>query len=124
MKKYSVKDMLDLAVEAHRLGSFADADRYYSAILKEHPHHPDANHNMGVLKLNMNETDQSITYFQTAISSNPLIGQFYISMVEALKKLKKYDDAIKVISVANQNKLIKYTPIRFKYYFLAAIKLT
>ena len=36
-------------VEAHKAGKVQEADRYYTAILKVQPKHPDANHNMGVL---------------------------------------------------------------------------
>ena len=40
---------LQKGVEAHKAGKVQEADRYYTAILKANPQHPDANHNMGVL---------------------------------------------------------------------------
>ena len=40
---------LQKGIEAHKAGQVQDADRYYTAILKANPKHPDANHNMGVL---------------------------------------------------------------------------
>ena len=42
---------LQKGVEAHKAGKVQEADRYYTAILKTNPNHPDANHNMGVLPL-------------------------------------------------------------------------
>ncbi len=40
---------LQKGIEAHKAGKVQEADRYYTAILKAQPNHPDANHNMGVL---------------------------------------------------------------------------
>ena len=39
---------LQKGIEAHKAGKVQEADRYYTAILKAQPKHPDANHNMGV----------------------------------------------------------------------------
>ena len=40
---------LQKGVEAHKAGQVQEADKFYTAILKAQPKHPDANHNMGVL---------------------------------------------------------------------------
>ena len=42
---------LQKGIEAHKAGKVEEADQYYTAILKANPKHPDANHNMGVLRL-------------------------------------------------------------------------
>ena len=35
---------LQKGIEAHKAGKVQEADRYYTAILKANPKHPDANH--------------------------------------------------------------------------------
>ena len=40
---------LERGIEAHMEGQVQDAEKYYTAILKANPKHPDANHNMGIL---------------------------------------------------------------------------
>ena len=40
---------LQKGIEAHKAGQLQEADRFYTAVLKAQPKHPDANHNMGVL---------------------------------------------------------------------------
>jgi hypothetical protein len=37
-----------MGIEAHKASKAQEANRYYTAILKAQPKHPDANHNMGV----------------------------------------------------------------------------
>ena len=44
---------LQKGIEAHKAGKAQEADRYYTAILKAQPKHPDANHNMGVLAVGL-----------------------------------------------------------------------
>ena len=46
---------LQKGIEAHRAGKVQEADRYYTAILKANPKHPDANHNMGVLAVGIDK---------------------------------------------------------------------
>ena len=46
----SIKQALLNGIKAHKAGKLAEAKRYYSAILKAIPNHPDANHNLGYLR--------------------------------------------------------------------------
>ena len=42
--------MLLKGIEAHKSGRVKEAENYYRSILEANPNHPDANHNLGVLK--------------------------------------------------------------------------
>ena len=44
MSKLSLNEALKIGVEAHKAGNVQEADRYYTAIIKAAPNHPDANH--------------------------------------------------------------------------------
>ena len=84
---------LQKGVEAHRAGKVQEADRYYTAIIKANPKHPDANHNMGVLAVGVGKVEQALPFFKTALEVNPKIEQFWLSYIDALIKLDRMADA-------------------------------
>ena len=94
---------LQKGVEAHKAGQMQEADRYYTAILKANPKHPDANHNMGVLAVGLGKVEQALPFFKTALEANSSIAQFWLSYIDALIKLDKLDDAKTVLDQAKSN---------------------
>ena len=60
---------LQKGIEAHRAGQAEEADRFYTAILKADPKHPDANHNMGVLAVGIGKVEIALPFFKTALES-------------------------------------------------------
>ena len=68
--KLTIKDALIKGVEAHKKGNIREADQYYTAILSTlQPNQPDANHNMGVLGVNLGKIKDSIPFFSESIES-------------------------------------------------------
>ena len=92
---------LQKAIEAHKAGQVQEADRLYTAILKAQPKHPDANHNMGVLAVDVGKVDQALPFLKTALEANPNTVQFWLSYIDALIKLDRLADAK---AVFNQTK--------------------
>ena len=45
---------IEQAVKAQTAGKLEEAEALYRAILKDQPKHPDANHNLGVLAVSIN----------------------------------------------------------------------
>ena len=84
---------LQKGIEAHRAGKAQEADQYYTAILKLSPRHPDANHNKGVLAVDLGKLEYAIPYFKTALEANTKVAQFWLSYIDALIKLDRLDDA-------------------------------
>ena len=84
---------LQKGVEAHKAGKAQEADRYYTAILKADPKHPDANHNMGVLAVGLGKVEIALPFFKTALDTNPNIDQFWLSYIDALIKLDRLSEA-------------------------------
>ena len=91
---------LQKGVEAHKAGKVQEADRYYTAILKANPKHPDANHNLGVLAVGVGKVKEALPFFQTALEVNQTIGQYWLSYIDALIKLNLMDDARAVFEQA------------------------
>ena len=51
--EFTLDQALIMGVEAQKKGKLQEANRYYTAILKVQPKHPDANHNMGILAVSV-----------------------------------------------------------------------
>ena len=96
---------LQKGIEAHKAGKAQEADRYYTAILKANPKHPDANHNMGVLAVSVGKVEAALPFFKTALEVNQTIAQFWLSYIDALIKLDRMDDARTVFEQAKSNGL-------------------
>ena len=94
---------LQKGIEAHKAGNAQEADRYYTAILKSQPNHPDANHNMGVLAVGVGKVEAALPFFKTALEANPKIEQFWLSYINALIKLDRITDAKAVFDQAKSN---------------------
>ena len=96
----TLKEALLKGIEAHKAGKVQEADRYYTAILKEQPKHPDANHNMGVLAVGLGKVQEAVPFFKTALDANSSIAQFWLSYIDALIKLNRMNDAKAVFDEA------------------------
>ncbi len=96
----TIDQALIKGVEAHKTGKLEEADRYYTAILKANPNHPDANHNMGVLAVGIGKVQEALPFFKTALEANSNIAQFWLSYIDALIKLNRVADAKAVLNEA------------------------
>jgi protein O-GlcNAc transferase len=89
----SIDQTLQLAIVHHQASQFLDAKHLYLAILAVQPEHPDANHNLGVLALNINQPAAALPYLQAALKANPEQGQYWLSLIEALRLTGQTDSA-------------------------------
>ena len=90
-------------IEAHKAGKAQEADRYYTAILKANPKHPDANHNMAVLAVGVGKVKEALPFFKTALEAKPTTTQYWLSYINALIKLDRMADAKAVLEQAKSN---------------------
>jgi len=93
----TIEQALQQAVAAHKEGKLQEAERYYRAILRSQPEHPDANHNLGVLAVTVNKANSALPHFEKALKSNPNIEQFWVSYIDALIKGKQFKIAKKIL---------------------------
>lgn len=100
MGEITIQEALKNALKAQVAGEILEAEKYYNAILKVYPKHPDANNNMGVLSVQKGEVDTAISYFQNAISLNPSIDQFWINYLDALIKTHQLNKAREIIEAS------------------------
>ena len=84
MASVSLDEAIRLGVEAQQSGRVRDALRFYSEVLKMHPEHPEANHNMGVLAVGFGKAEEALIYFKTALKGKPAISLYWLSYIDAL----------------------------------------
>ena len=89
----TVDQALQQAVAAHREGKLQDAERLYLAILQVQANHPDANHNLGVLAVAVGKPIEAIPLFKLALEANSQIEQFWLSYIDVLITVKRFDEA-------------------------------
>ena len=99
----TVDQALQQAVAAHKTGKFQDAERLYRAILQAQPQHPDANHNLGVLAVAVGKPLEALPLFKLALDANPQIEQFWLSYIDSLIKVERFDEAKRVLAESEKS---------------------
>ena len=87
----TIDQALQQGVAAHKEGKLQDSERLYRGILQVQPKHPDANHNLGVLAVAVGKPLEAIPLFKLALEANPTIEQFWLSYIDALIKIERFD---------------------------------
>ena len=101
----TIREALEQGVTAHKEGRFHDAKRLYSSILETQPAHPEANHNLGVLAISINEVKAALPLFKTALEGNFKNEQFWLSYIEALIIDEQFDNARQIVKQAREQGL-------------------
>ncbi|MBI1891040.1 MAG: tetratricopeptide repeat protein [Burkholderiales bacterium] len=94
----SLEAALQQAVAHHQAGRLQDAERFYRAILQAQPRHPDANHNMGCLAMQVGNHAAALPFLKTALDANPTVGQYWLSYVGTLIEAGQPDTARDVLA--------------------------
>lgn len=101
----SVEPALQHAIALHQAGELQNAKRLYLDILQSWPNHPEANHNLGVLMLQMKQAPASLEYFMAALENDPARGQYWLSYIDALYQAGQFETAGQVLALARQHGL-------------------
>ena len=85
----SISAAINKAISVQKDGRVQEAKEIYQAILQNHPKHPDANHNMGVIAASNNEFEDASNYFKKAIDANSKVQQYWLSYLKLLINFKR-----------------------------------
>ncbi len=102
----TIEQALQQGVAAHNAGNLQEAERAYQAILQSQPKHPDANHNLGLIAISVNQIKAALPLFKTALEVNPKIKQFWISYIDALINEKQFDTARGILEQGKKTVLV------------------
>ena len=98
----TIEQALKQGVTAHNKGNLQEAERLYKAVLRSHPKHPDACHNLGLIAIDVNQIEAALPLFKTALEVNPMLEQFWVSYIDALVKANQLKDAKQAIKKAKK----------------------
>jgi tetratricopeptide (TPR) repeat protein len=96
-----IDHLLDDAIAAHQARNFFSASEKYLKILEQDASHADTNHNFGLLKVELGLKEEALIFLQTAINTNPNVLQYWISFINALTTVERFDDAGSVLEQAH-----------------------
>ena len=94
----TLDEALRQGIAEHQEGKLQEAERLYHAILQAQPNHPDANHNLGVLAVSVGKHLDAVPLFKLALEANPQIEQFWLSYIDVLIRLERFDEARRVVA--------------------------
>ena len=58
--KPSIEKLMQQGISAHQAGRLQEAEKYYKNILQNQSNHPHANHNLGILSVSLNNSDNAL----------------------------------------------------------------
>ena len=100
-----VQKALSKGIELHIAGEFDLASQLYASVIKLQPDHADANHNMGLLKLDTGNDLEALPFLQKALQLDTSIAQFWLSYIKALINLERLDEAGRILDLAKESSI-------------------
>lgn len=89
----TIVSTLHKAILDHQSGRLPQAEQLYRSILAIQPDHPDANHNLGIIAVQVKKPEAGLPYLRLALQTNPNQGQYWISYIEALIRSNRLQEA-------------------------------
>jgi len=96
---------LQQAVDHHQAGRLQEAEQLYRTILQAQPGQPAANHNLGVLAVQVGQHAAGLPYLKAALEAHPAKEQYWLSYAEALLATGHASEALKTLQTAIQRGL-------------------
>jgi len=87
----SVPQALNLAIEHHQAGRFAEAEAIYRQVLAQQPNNADALHLLGVLTFQRQNNQLALSLIRQAIAINPLAAMYHNNLGLVLKELGRWE---------------------------------
>ena len=75
-----IREILRRGADAKRAGKTQEAIRNYFAILRLDPENLEANHNLGLLHVNIGKPEQAVSFFKNALLYHPKTEQIWINL--------------------------------------------
>jgi len=89
-----VAEAAECAVKFHKLGMLAEAEKFYTAILKARPDHFDALHRLGVLRQQQGDSIEALRLIGEALKVNSQTGDSMRTFGAVLDSLARHEEAL------------------------------
>jgi predicted O-linked N-acetylglucosamine transferase (SPINDLY family) len=102
MEPMTLDATLQQAVQYHQAEAFAEAEQLYRTILQMKPDHPDANHHLGMLAVQLEQHAMGLPFLKAALEASPARADFWRDYIDALEYIGARDEAARVRETARQ----------------------
>lgn len=92
-RRLTVRELLDKAVETHRSGQFADAERLYRLVLEQDPDDPNALTNIGTLCFQRGQMDEGVVHLERSLAVKLAQPHALSNLANALTMMQRFDEA-------------------------------
>jgi len=99
-----INEPLRQAVNFHQQGQLQEAERLYRYVLHIQANQPDANHNLGLIAVQLGQPASALPHLQTAWKIDPHNEQYCLSLTDCLLRMNRSGDALRIIKNAVQRK--------------------
>jgi tetratricopeptide (TPR) repeat protein len=89
----TTSELLQSGIESYETGHLDRAATIYGRVLEQYPQHPDALHLMGLVDANQGRVTLAISRIREAVSLLPSSDDYYLSLIDILKKQDCYEKA-------------------------------
>ena len=100
MAKLSADQAFALALEHHRAGRLAEAERGYRGVLEGEPEHADSLHMLGVIALQTGNLESALALVQRAVALRPDAAVCRNNLGQIFERLKRDDEAARCYEAA------------------------
>ncbi len=97
--------IMERAIACHQAGQLPEAVKLFQVVLETFPQHPEANHSIGVLAVQMQQPAAALAYFMAALEADPVQRQYWLSYIEALLLAEQPEQARQMLAFARQQGL-------------------
>ena len=85
--------MIQTALDFHRQGRLAEAERAYQSILAQQPNHFEALHFLGLLRLQQGKASEAATLISKPVKQRPQAFDALCNLAAALLSLGRHEEA-------------------------------
>ncbi len=94
LPKDPIEDWVNQALQQHRAGALAEAEKLYQRVLQQQPDHVEALHGLGILALQQGQPEAAIAPLQQAVALQPNHAFASIHLAHALRGIQQLEAAI------------------------------
>ena len=109
-------EKLKIGVGKFKNSDIYGAERVFREIIDTHAEHPDAYHNLGVILVKTDRMEQSVFYFEKALSidgEKRSTGFHTLHVLISLKNIDKFNGALKKLMQLNNSEEV-LAPLRLR----------
>jgi len=88
--------MLRQAVQAHRAGRLAEAERLYRQILAEHPRQPDVHHNLGAVLARHGRLTEALPHLKAGAEGRPDESKYWSACIQVMQALGAREELVEL----------------------------